>query len=163
MNKELNSFTRKFSSQQLDNVVWLRERCYQAPANVRDLGDHISSAFKKEPCAIGTFLGSRKKDRFEPSVALIDILSSKTGCRAIIDDHSAWLFLCGRDVFGKSIRSCTVERGPVIVLNQQQEVLGYGEMVGPITNKDNIAIKNKLDRGDFLRREMTKAKRKTKR
>ncbi|MBI5398385.1 hypothetical protein HZB03_02875 [Candidatus Woesearchaeota archaeon] len=162
-NEELNAFTRIFISQQLENVVWLRERCYQVPVNVHDVSNRVSSALNKEPCAAGTFLGTRKKDRFKPSIALIDILSSKTDRHAVIDDHSAWLFLCGRDVFGKSISSCTVTRGPAIVLNKQQEVLGYGEIVWPITNKDNIAIKNKLDRGDFLRREMTKTKRKMQR
>lgn len=159
-NEELYSFTRKFITPELDNIIWLRERCYQVQPTLHEVSNRVSKALGKEPYALGTFLGTLKRNHFEPSVALIDIVATTTHRQAIIDEHAAWLFLCGRDVFGKSVKSCTVERGPVIVFNEQKEVLGYGNVVGSLSTGDNVAIKNLLDRGDFLRREMAKKQKK---
>ena len=76
----------------------------------------------------------------------------------MVDDKAEWLFLCGRDVFAKSVVKANVKSGRVIVCNKGKEVLGYGNIVGELGRKDKVFVKNLLDKGDFLRREMGRKK-----
>jgi ribosome biogenesis protein Nip4 len=158
MDKEIDQFTSQFTSEKIEDIMWISDECYRADKGLQDASNKIVRAFDKRPYAIGTFLGKRGKRGFAPSIALIDIVAAKTDKTAMIDDHSAWLFLCGRDVFGKSVLSSNATRGLVIVINKKKEVLGYGEIVNPLHMNETVVIKNKLDRGDFLRREMTKGR-----
>jgi ribosome biogenesis protein Nip4 len=72
----------------------------------------------------------------------------------MVDDKAEWLFLCGRDVFGKSVVKANVNSGIALVVNSKKEVLGYGKITGELKNKERVFVKNILDRGDYLRREM---------
>jgi 60S ribosome subunit biogenesis protein NIP7 len=93
---------------------------------------------------VGFYLGKVKRNKFIPSFSLLELISSKTDQKVIINSRASWLFLCGRDVFKKSI--VDLKYGYVLVLNQENEILGYGF-------SDNNGVKNHLDKGDFLRRE----------
>lgn len=85
---------------------------------------------------------------------LVDIANNKV----VLDRKSAWLFICGRDVFRKGItnvRGSKCKDDFTLVLNEFGECLGFGIITAlqeDIT--DPIAIKNVLDIGDFLRREL---------
>ena len=84
---------------------------------------------------------------------MLDIIGKSTKRRIIIDDKAEWLFLCGRDIFGKSIVRADVKEGFAIIQNKAGETLGFGKITDDISKKNKAVIKNKLDRGDFLRRE----------
>lgn len=110
----------------------------------------LEQACKREPEAAGIFLGEQKGKRFRPSIALLDWIAHHTNRTCTTNAKGAWLFLCKRDILEESIIHSQVRKGPVIVKNEQHEVLGLGELR---QEKQKKMVKNILDRGDFLRRE----------
>lgn len=140
---EIDDFTKKFTNEKIENAIKVRRNFFQAGDELLKMKDKIG----KEPFAIGTYLGSGKP--FHPSIALLDWLDKRTENYVIVDKKAAWLFLCGRDIFVDSVIKQNVNNGKlVLVRNEQKEVLGLGELTGR-----QVAVKNVLDRGDFLRRE----------
>jgi ribosome biogenesis protein Nip4 len=112
------------------------------------IADEIMGKSQKDPFAIGTYLGNVKEGKFEAAPAMTNLLAN-TKKKVTVNDKAEWLFLCGRDVFNKS-----VERMPsdlkagelVVVENKKEEVLGIARV-----GKD--LIKNILDKGAYLRME----------
>jgi ribosome biogenesis protein Nip4 len=107
----------------------------------------------------GVFLGKAKEGKFFPSFNLLGMLAKKEANRIIVDKKAAWLFICGRDVLRKSIVRV---QGPgkkdtnTLVFNEFGECLGFGRIVEKLSGAvgDNeVAVRNVLDIGDFLRRE----------
>jgi ribosome biogenesis protein Nip4 len=107
----------------------------------------------------GVFLGKAKEGKFFPSFNLLGMLAKKEANRIIVDGKAAWLFICGRDVLRKSIVRV---QGPgkkdtnTLVFNEFGECLGFGRIVEKLSGTvgDNeVAVRNVLDIGDFLRRE----------
>jgi ribosome biogenesis protein Nip4 len=107
----------------------------------------------------GTYLGKAKEGKFFPSFNLFGMLAKNGANRIILDRKAAWLFICGRDVLGMSIARVW---GPgkkntnTLVVNEFGECLGFGRIVGNMTDKtrlDELAVRNVSDVGDFLRRE----------
>ncbi|MCL2288366.1 MAG: hypothetical protein FWC33_04235 [Candidatus Bathyarchaeota archaeon] len=107
----------------------------------------------------GLFLGKVRAGKFFPSFNLLAILAKHEANRIIIDKKASWLFICGRNIFKKSVlriygkvhKNCHV-----LVLNEFGECLGFGRALGGLaqqTDKDIVAVVNVLDVGDFLRRE----------
>ena len=105
------------------------------------------SISNQSPEYCGIFLGEQKGKHFSPSLALLELLESDK--QIIIDDKAAWLFVCGKDIFKKSVIKGNNKKNIVLVYNKHKENLGYGKVV----NKGDIFVKNILDRGNFLRRE----------
>ena len=142
---EVDEFTKKFTPESITSVLKLQRSFFQ----VSDELMAVKNTIKKEPFAIGTYLGTAlgKGKPFHPSTALIDWLNARTEKYVVVDKKMAWLFLCDRDIFASSIVKKNVDKGVVLVKNELGEVLGYGEFV-----RDGM-IKNRLDKGDFLRRE----------
>jgi len=139
---EVDQFTKKFTDDRLSNVIQLKKDFFEAHSNLLKIVNKVD----KEPFAIGTYLGGGKP--FHPSMILLDWLNDRTDRHVTVDKKSAWLFVCGRDAFAQSIIAQSTNHGPVLVRNDEDEVLGYGKLTGR-----KIAVKNILDRGDFLRRE----------
>ena len=140
---DINDFTKKFTKERISNVVKVNRNFFQVNEELMN----FKSKIRQEPFALGTYLGSGKP--FHPSVALLDWLDKRTENYVIIDKKAAWLFLCGRDVFADSVIKQNINDGKlVLVKNENEEVLGLGEMTGR-----KVSIKNLLDKGDFLRRE----------
>jgi ribosome biogenesis protein Nip4 len=103
------------------------------------------------PHSVGIFLGETKHD-FVPTPYCLDRISHHTEAEAVIDAKGAWLFLCGRDLFGKAIKSGDQIAGtPVFVYDEQHNLLGYGVWTAAL-NKNKPAILHKSDRGVYLRR-----------
>jgi len=107
----------------------------------------------------GVFLGKAKEGKFFPSFNLLGMLAKKGAYRVVLDRKSAWLFICGRDVLGKSIVRV---QGPgrkntnTLVINEFGECLGFGRIVenlSDVAGDNQIVVKNVSDVGDFLRRE----------
>ncbi len=103
---------------------------------------------KKNPSYIGTYLGENQKKHFIPSFILLDLIAPHTKQKLTVDEKTAWLFVCKRDIC-PSIPESFENKSLIIVINAQNEVLGFGI----IDLKGQFKIKNLLDRGDFLRRE----------
>jgi ribosome biogenesis protein Nip4 len=107
----------------------------------------------------GVFLGKAKEGKFFPSFNLLSMLAKKDANRIVIDKKAAWLFICGRDVLAKSVVrvfGSGKKHSNVLVLNEFGECLGFGRIVGNLSEKgrsNDIAVRNVSDVGDFLRRE----------
>jgi len=105
----------------------------------------------------GLYLGKVKNGVFFPSFNLVNMLVDVAANKMIVDRKAAWLFICGRDLFQKGIVRVqgSQRRGDfTLVLNEFGECLGFGRIVTALDRADgDVAVKNILDVGDFLRRE----------
>ncbi|MBN1544500.1 hypothetical protein JW898_03495 [Candidatus Woesearchaeota archaeon] len=162
-NDAVEGFTGRFTDQKLLHVVRIGRQYFQALPELREIMEGVGRKTKRQPFSAGVFLGEEKGGDFRPSIALIDLISHASERWVMVDDNSEWLFLCGRDIFGKSVIKANVKDGIAIVRNRAGEVLGYGEIVDRLENSDRVFLRNRLDRGDFLRREMGKKGGKAKR
>jgi ribosome biogenesis protein Nip4 len=106
----------------------------------------------------GIYLGKAKEGKFFPSFNLLSMLAKEGSNRVVVDQKAAWLFICGRDVLGRSVVKTfgVTGRGvATLVLNEFGECLGFGMIVGTLgdTVGGGVFIRNIVDVGDFLRRE----------
>ena len=105
----------------------------------------------------GRYLGKVKDGKFFPSFNLLAILAEAEANKVAVSEKAAWLFICGRDIFGGGIVSVqgSRQRGAfTLVLNEFGECLGFGRIVRDLGAKDTmVAVQNISDVGDFLRRE----------
>lgn len=105
----------------------------------------------------GTYLGEAKAGMFYPSFPLLFMLAGKAENKVFLDDKSAWLFVCGRDIFKEGILTFegSGEAGAyTLVMNKHGECLGFGKITKNLGKlKKGLAVKNIMDIGDFLRRE----------
>ena len=106
----------------------------------------------------GTYLGKVKNSVFFPSFPLLTMIAEKeTSSRVIVDDHTEWLFICGRDIFSKRIKTVHGSRRKgdyTLILNGFGECLGFGRIIRDLDAKDGeVVVKNISDVGDLLRRE----------
>jgi len=154
----INKFISQFTDSHLNNIVKIGRCHYQIQPELKELMDTVKRNSKRDPSYAGLFLGEEKGKVFSPSLALLDILGHASEKWVMVDDKSEWLFLCGRDIFAGSVIKANVPSGLVLVVNRNMEVLGYGKITGRIDNLDRMFVKNILDKGDYLRREMTKRK-----
>lgn len=135
---------------ELGKVLRLGRRYYLVNDDKEQL--EVIQKQKKNIFAAGVYLGE-EKERFEPSAALLEIIAARVReHKTIVDDKAAWLFLCGRDILDKGVVTMgkATRNGLLLVQNQQGENLGYGLVS---QRRGNLAIRNVLDRGNFLRRE----------
>jgi len=105
----------------------------------------------------GLYLGKVKNRVFFPSFNLLDMLLPVAANKVVVDGKAAWLFICGRDIFGSGIVKVmgSKRRGDAtLVLNEFGECLGFGQLTDDLGGStERVAIRNVLDVGDFLRRE----------
>lgn len=108
---------------------------------------------------VGTYLGKVEGQSFHPSFPLLFMIAEKAKNRITVDDKSAWLFVCGRDIFKEGILKIEGSRRKgayTLVFNRHGECIGYGKIAKNLDKlKSGLAVKNLLDIGDFLRRERT--------
>ncbi len=140
----IENFIRKFTDKKIGEITEMGNQFFLADRELLELKNKI----KDEPFSFGTFLGEVRKNNFCPSIALLDMLSKLSDRKVFVNEKAEWLFLCGRDLFEEGIVKKNADRGFVLVQNKLDENLGYGEIVS-----GRIAVKNFLDKGDFLRRE----------
>lgn len=146
----LNEFCQGFGlgEKDLGHITRFGRRCFLT------LPEQEQIIQEKDLFGAGVFLGE-EKNVFDPSPAVLEIISSKTkDHKAVVDDKAEWLFLCGRDIFDKGIakKGVPTVNGLFLLENRRGENLGLGKAV----KKGNVVIKNILDRGHFLRRERMK-------
>ena len=106
---------------------------------------------RERPAAAGLFLGRQETRGFVPSANLLPLLAGHDSWIEL-DEKTAWLFVCGRDVFAKSLGKQSASLGRfVIVKNSRGEVLGLATF-----NKAKKLFVNYMDIGYFLRRERSR-------
>lgn len=154
----INKFIGRFTEHPLVGVVKVGKRYYQMTSKLQEVMNSIDKSLNREAQYAGLFLGEEKGKEFKPSLPLLDLLGPATHKWVKVDDKAEWLFICGRDVFGKSVVTANVKKGIVLVVSQKQEVLGYGVIIGSLDKPEKVFLNNILDKGDFLRREMRKKK-----
>jgi ribosome biogenesis protein Nip4 len=105
----------------------------------------------------GLYLGKVKNRVFFPSFNLLNMLVDVAANKVVVDRKTAWLFICGRDVFGTGIVKVIGSKrngDATLVLNEFGECLGFGKITRDLGGSgEKVAVKNALDVGDFLRRE----------
>jgi len=151
-----------FASQFGIKLVFNDEMITQCEGRFFLLNNNIKPAVKDNFFYAGTFLGKVRTHKFFPSFTLLSMLAKQEANRVIIDKKAAWLFICGRDIFQKSILQTygkIHKNDHILILNEFKECLGFGKVLTelkPQTDKNMPAIANVLDIGDFLRRERNK-------
>lgn len=127
----------------LGKVIRIGRDFYLVDDNLRNLCRRI----KKQAEYLGAYLGKKEK----PGLFLLGLLAKHSKKKVWLNKKGAWLFICGRDIFAKSVVKAENAEDFVLVMNEHDECLGYGQVIDLSSRK--VAVKRLYDIGDFLRRE----------
>jgi ribosome biogenesis protein Nip4 len=157
--KEIKDFVAQFNATiplNESRVVRNRNRYYI-------LSKKLKQQVPKSFFYAGAYLGAVKGASFFPSFLLLTMIAETKANKLVVDKKTAWLFICGRDIFKKGIvKGDRLKKGDyTLILNEHNECLGFGKTTCNLreeadTNK--VVVKNILDIGDFLRREKRRSK-----
>jgi ribosome biogenesis protein Nip4 len=125
------------------------------------LSKNLKQKTPKDFFYAGTYLGAVKGTGFFPSFLLLKKIAKTKANKLMVDKKTAWLFICGRDIFRKGIlKGDNLKKGDyALVMNEHDECLGFGKIAANLRgapDSKQVAVKNILDIGDFLRREKRK-------
>jgi ribosome biogenesis protein Nip4 len=129
------------------------------------LSERVKKQIQQNFFYAGVYLGKLKGNVFFPSFLLLTIMAEGKGNKIVVDKKTAWLFICGRDIFKQGIINLkgTKRKGDYsLVLNEHDECLGFGKITRNVrkeTEANEVVVKNILDIGDFLRREKRQSRR----
>ncbi len=139
----INKFIKSFTKKDLGNIINIGKKYYLVNSQLLKIKEKIG----EEIFSIGVYLGEVKNEKFSPSIEFVNILSKLSDKKVFVNDKTEWLFVCGRDVFKKSIVSGDWFEGDfVFVQNSKDENLGLGRF-------DRRDVKNIIDKGLYLRME----------
>jgi len=153
--KPVDNFIERFGTSLNLNeslIVKKQNRYYLTNEKLREF-------IKEDFFYAGAYLGEAKNGIFFPSFILLAMLAEEKSNKIFVDQKTAWLFVCGRDIFKRGIlnMSGSIRKGDcALVLNQHNECLGFGKILLNIhegLDKNKVVVKNISDVGDFLRRE----------
>jgi ribosome biogenesis protein Nip4 len=158
--KAINDFVAQFNASiPLDEsrIVRNRNRYYL-------LSKKLKHQVPKGFFYVAAYLGAVKGASFFPSFLLLSMIAERKANKLVIGKKTAWLFICGRDIFKQGIlKGNNLKKGDyTLILNEHNECLGFGKIMHNIreeTNVNKVAVKNILDIGDFLRREKRQSRR----
>jgi ribosome biogenesis protein Nip4 len=155
--KLINDFTSRFHA----NIILNESLIVKKENRYFLLNENLKSLIAENFFYAGTYVGKIKSGKFFPSFNLLRIIEERKANKIIVNNKTAWLFICGRDIFRQGILKTdgSNRKGDyTLVLNQHQECLGFGKIVVSLEEeKKGVAIKNISDIGDFLRRERQQA------
>jgi ribosome biogenesis protein Nip4 len=121
------------------------------------LNESLKKLILKDFFYAGVYLGKTKDRKVFPSFNLLGMIAQGKANKVVVDKKTAWLFICGRDIFKQGIVKVmgSKKRGDyTLVLNMHGECLGFGRILCDLdTEIRGVAVKNISDIGDFLRRE----------
>lgn len=142
-----NKFTKQFTNTELTDIRRVGRNFYKAEERLWN----IKNGVDRDIYAIGKFMGEEKMG-FSPSPALIDLISrfpDAQSKKVFVNKKAEWMFLCGRNVLSDSVtrNPNDLSEGLVLVQNEQDENLGYGQF----KKEDTLIIKHILDKGRYLR------------
>jgi len=152
----MKEFIQQFTDKNiidLTSVLQLRSNFFLVSDELKEL----LAKTKHVPSFIGVALGEKKKI-FVPSTYLLSKIVDSTENKVVVNKQGAWLFICGRHVYARSIFSFNKSQkidDIVLVMNEFNECLGYGQVINPLDSK-KVAVQNLFDIGDFVRRERRK-------
>ena len=152
--KAINDFVAQFNASiplEETRIVRNRNRYYM-------LSKKLKQQAPKGFFYAGAYLGAVKGASFFPSFLLLAMIAETKANKLVVDRKTAWLFICGRDIFKKGIlKADNLKKGDItLILNEHNECLGFGKMMLNLRAEIDLnktAVKNILDIGDFLRRE----------
>ena len=153
--KKIKDFVRQFNTSiDLDEslIVKKKNRYYL-------LNEKLKRQVPRDFFYAGLYLGKLKGASFFPSFLLLTMMAEGRANKIVVDKKTAWLFICGRDVFKQGILKANVAKRKgnyTLILNEHNECLGFGKILRNIRNEkdtNKVVVKNILDIGDFLRRE----------
>ena len=155
MMKPMNDFISRFgTSVNLDEklIVKKQNRFFL-------INETLRLQIQKDFFYVGAYLGKVKDGIFFPSFILLAMMAKTKANKTMVDKKTAWLFICGRDVFKRGIMQMTGSKRKgdyTLVLNQNNECLGFGKILCNINeekDKSKVIVKNISNIGDFLKRE----------
>ena len=123
------------------------------------LNENLKKQIQQEFFYAGVYLGKLKGAIFFPSFPLLTMMAEGKANKIVLDKKTAWLFICGRDIFKQGILEAngTKRKGDyTLILNEHNDCLGFGKILRNIRKEQDaneVVVKNILDIGDFLRRE----------
>ena len=152
--REINDFVEQFNANIIldeNQIVRNRNRYYLLSKNLKQ---KIPKGF----FYAGEYLGAVKGASFFPSFLLLAKIAQTKANKVIVDKKTAWLFICGRDIFRQGIlKGNNLKKGDyTLIINEHNECLGFGKIMinlRGVPDSKEVAVKNILDLGDFLRRE----------
>ena len=152
--KTINDFVAQFNASipfDESRIVRSRNRYYL-------LSKKLKQQLQKGFFYDGAYLEDVKGASFFPSFLLLAMIAETKANKLVVDRKTAWLFICGRDIFKKGIlKADNLKKGDItLILNEHNECLGFGKMMLNLRAEIDLnktAVKNILDIGDFLRRE----------
>jgi ribosome biogenesis protein Nip4 len=158
--KEIKDFVAQFNATILldeSHIVRNRNRYYL-------LSKKLKQQIPKNFFYAGAYLGAVKGASFFPSFLLLTMIAETKANKLVVDKKTAWLFICGRDIFKKGIlKGNRLKKGDyTLILNERDECLGFGKTTCNLLGEadaNKVVVKNILDIGDFLRREKRQSKR----
>jgi ribosome biogenesis protein Nip4 len=152
----VDKFVRQFKSSLKLDESFLTEK----DGRYFFLNEKLKKLIRREFYYAGVYLGKQKERTFFPSFELLALITENEANKTIVEQKTAWLFICGRDVFKQGIKKVlgSKRRGDyTLILNERGEGLGFGKILSDLDEtKKGVAIKNVSDIGDFLRRETRK-------
>jgi ribosome biogenesis protein Nip4 len=128
------------------------------------LNEKLKKQIQHDFIYAGVYLGKVRSSRFFPSFLLLTKMAEGRANKTVVDKKTAWLFICGRDVFKKGVLQLkgTERKGEyTLILNEYYECLGFGKILRNIRKEkdaNKVVVKNILDLGDFLRREKQRSR-----
>jgi len=151
--KPIKDFARQFgASISLDKSLMVRKESRYFLIN-----EKLKKLIAKDFFYAGTYLGKTKNGKFFPSFNLLSMIAEKKANKIIVDKKTAWLFVCGRDIFKQGIMHVigSKRKGDyTLILNQYSECLGFGRILHDLDEeRSGVVVRNISDVGDFLRRE----------
>ncbi|MFT4310899.1 MAG: hypothetical protein ACMXYC_04690, partial [Candidatus Woesearchaeota archaeon] len=121
----MNSVQLYFSSfgVSVPTLHWIHKKAYMVSEELlrvaQQLNEHVVS--------MGTYMGYVRGEHFFPSLACVDYLSEHALTNTVVvDDKSAWLFTCKRDVFEDSILEKKGEGPLFLVFSMHNQCVGIG-------------------------------------
>lgn len=147
----LKDFIRLFTNEEIvKDFVKIERDYFLVGSDIK----RVVSQIKTKPCFEGIPLGCERGKLFVPSLFLLNELLQFTEKKVCVDSKGEWMFICGKDIFGKSVSKagdCRVGDF-VLVENQYGECLGYCRVVADLKERGKV-LDHVFDVGDFLRRE----------
>ena len=151
--KAFEVFASRFGSRIVFNPEFIMEKSQRFYL----LNGRLKKTVQSDFYYAGLYLGKvGSHGGFFPSFNLLSMLTDVAANKVVVNRKAAWLFICGRDVFGSGVVKAmgSKRRGDAtLVLNEFFECLGFGTVGSLHGSEGEVAVKNVLDVGDFLRRE----------
>ncbi|MBI4447510.1 hypothetical protein HY643_00875 [Candidatus Woesearchaeota archaeon] len=147
----IQTFIQKFTQEKIEYTK-IGSKYFLATKSLIQIKDKI----KITPLLVGLYLGEEKEGKFAPSLALLEIIAKTSTNKVFIKDIGEMDFIYGKKLRSRHILKIEGETKVgflKLIQNEHDENLGLGKISKEIKEGGTI-IKNKMDRGDFLRREM---------